>query len=1682
MAGRTHCVLSFLLGLWAVTYGQNLFQLSTSDVRDAGEGRILVRNTGITVNFGREHDVDPNSELVINVQPGDSCKVVVLPEPLSQIPGKLTPSEFPCDFERGELTYVHFGSRLPQFDRVKMQLLYSTDSEYYIIPFTMNVRVNTNEQLEVVVRAEALIVDELMGESDPITGNKLEFASVRGDTGAEKKCQITILTKMSGLPRYGEVVNLEGQIGEPIECNDFLGRGVAYRHTADTASPRRDYIPAVVELIDDDDSVSVREYFQIMVRIADGAANTPPTFDIAKAMFVQEIDQFIMTAITSDVVAATDFETDDRDVVFNITTPLGPGEGYIVSTDDRNQPISSFTQADVEDLKIAYVPPAEDSEEQRVFEVFLEAVDSELLTSESSSVMFVVYPKNTLAPITTRNTGITLFEGQSRVLRPDLNLEISDEDNLDDVIIAPIDGLRHGELRVRGVVQKFFTIQDLQNGHVSYHHDGTDTFSDNIIFRMTDGQNEVEFLFPVTIMSLDDEPPIVDVNTGILTDESAIVPISSNILSATDIDSEDTLIRFILEPPYSTVSEFVLRQLQRPNDPVNWVLVDGIYEQTVTEFHLFDILQNRLHYKHIGGHNTEVYMDRIPFRVADNSEPPNQSPTEVFIAKIRPVDNQPPYLYPGTTLEKTVYEYEQTPIMKPTLRYTDLDSNDRNLLYIITMDPTDLNVNSGLPSAGFLVHVDNPNEPVTSFTQGMINHLKIAYQPPNRELGTNPRMIQFGFIVSDPEGNQAAPQTYNILLLPVDNKPPTVTNPGFFVQERANETMTPILLMAFDEDTPKEDLQFILQQGPRVGTFLFNDRPVQPGDTFGIEDIENERLVYVNSGAEETGDRIYLEVTDGIHYIPVEIHIGIIPIDDEAPTVQLPDGALGSYLEVLEQQSSLITSNILSATDEDTEDLMLTFILDRFPLHGLIERNGMAVDRFTQRDIINGYIRYRHTGGEIGMSSVRDNFNLTISDMSEDFIVGGNRITEIEVFVTILPMDNVAPTVVIEEPLVVDEGSTVPVTFDNINVTDEDTNDDDILCTIISPTQYGYLENISPAPGSEKSRAGQPITAFLVRDLRLNHLNYVQTLHQGIEPDSDMFQFECSDGNSLSGRKILNIEILSENDEPPEIFTRPFIVEEGGELVIDNALLSATDADEPKDELHFYIVNPPIYGRILYDGPDKIPVLNFTLEAIVNNLLSYEHDGSETTSDSMTVLLTDGKYDVTKEIPIIITPKDDETPRLSVNDGLWLDIGEDSLITNRDLQATDLDSPDSNLTFIVRYLPEFGLLQRLDKLDTSVVAENLTIGSSFTQWEIDNQRIRFVHTGTSGGRDKIKFDVTDGENALIDRYFHITINDADNVYPDVINTGVELPEGGRVTLTTDVLTTTDLNSPDENLLFTITNPPIKGHLESTDNPGVAITSFTQLELAGNKIVYVHTSPDEMKMDSFQFQVTDGLNVVVRTFRISLSEVDNQYPVVSYQSLVLKEGGNKLITPFELSINDMDTPDPSSLVFTVTQLPVHGELLYNNTGSVISFTMEDVYNNLISYQHDGSETSVDSFSFTVSDGTHNKFHVYPDTDTLTQQPQKVPIRIFAVDNGMPQMVINRGAPTLMVLNTGELGFMITNKFLRAEDRDSEDDSLTYTITIPPEYGYLVSVNMGNVTITNFTQGKWNFTFAFHIISF
>ncbi|CAG09021.1 unnamed protein product, partial [Tetraodon nigroviridis] len=1621
---------------------------------------ILVANNGIRVPFGRSVFIEPINDLVIQVQPGDKCTITVLEnDPLSQRPGHLSPKKFPCEFGPNDVKYSHFGSRSPSRDRVRLQLRYDTHTDTIIIPFMMEIEVIFT-QLEVLTKNMPLSVEKLLGTSNAIDRRILEFTYDR----SAQQCKITPLSSGNVLPRYGKLVE-EDSVGTTVDCDEFIKMNVRYQHTFPVKSPNRDYIPMLVELHDKEGNMLKQEFFQILVRIREGDENTAPKPSFV-AMMMMEVDQFVMTAITTDMLAAEDVESDPDELIFNITSPLSIEEGYIVSTDDRNLPITSFYQGDLKDLKIAYKPPAVDSDTERIFQIEFEVVDTEGAVSDPFAFMIVVKPMNTLAPVVTRNTGLLLYEGQSRPLSTSQNLEISDEDNLDKVRITVIDGLRHGELTVLGSRRKFFTPGDLDNGVVIYQHDGSDTYSDNIIFRMTDGTKEVEFLFPITVVPTDDEPPIINANTGLILFKNQMMPISSLALSAADIDSEDSSITFTMLPPFSTIGQVFLRQSEAPEDPSTWKFNtdDEVYEKVVTDWLQQDIIDGKLFYKHIGPHSTSTVMDQFSFRVQDDNDPPNQSGESSFIIKIIPIDDLPPELYPGTTLQMTVQEYQLTHFRKKFLRYTDLDTEDRDLKYTIIQPPTDTDQNSPV-ELGTLVLTEKPNTKITSFTQAQINHHKIAYKPPDLELGITTHVLQFRYTVEDVSGNKAD-GVFTIILKPVDNKPPQITNSGFTVLERNAHVITSAELDTSDTDTDRTQISFTVTQPPVHGHLQFTFNYLRKGDTFSLDDIENSRISYIHNGDESTGDTIQIDVSDGVHIVPITIKIHVKPVDDETPTISLPVGTLGSYIDVLENGATEITSNVIQGRDEDTDDLRLTFIVENPPSLGEILVRGIPSGTFTQADIINGYVAYAHTSGEIGFSTKEDFFNLTLTDMSDEWTVGGNKITGVRVHVTILPLDSQAPEVFVGQQFTVTEGEKNLIQNLHISANDADTPLDDLHCTIIVQPTSGYMENISPAPGSEKSRSGTAISAFTIKDIRHRHIYYVQSIHRGVEPVEDRFTFRCSDGINFSERHFFPISIIPSNDEKPDIFMREFVVMEGMNIVIDTPILNGADADLPPDPLTFIVSKPPKHGFILNQlTTGTVPVTNFTLDQIREaSSIVYEHDDSETSEDSFGIILTDGKYTIERTVIVMIIPVDDETPRMAINDGLEVEIGDVKVITSNVLKATDLDSEDSTLTYVIRYGPGQGFLQRTTPLGT---LENITVGMNFTQNDVNQGLIVYIHNGQEGIRDLVKFDVTDGINSLIDRYFYITVGGIDMVFPDVVSKGVSLKEGGRVTLTTDLLSTSDLNSPDEHLVFTITRAPMRGHLECTDTPGTPISSFTQLQLAGSKIYYIHTADDEVKMDSFEFEVTDGYNPVFRTFRISISDVDNKKPVVTIHGLVVTEGDNKLITPFELTVEDRDTVD-RLLKFAVTQVPVHGRLLFNNTRPVTSFTKQDLNDNMISYRHDGTKSLEDSFSFTVTDGTHTDFYVFPDTVFETRKPQMMKITVLSVDDGVPQIVVNKGAPTLRVLDSGRLGVVITRKTLKAEDKDNIQEAVTFRITHAPKYGYLVNLSKGNSTINTFTQ--------------
>lgn len=138
-----------------------------------------------------------------------------------------------------------------------------------------------------------------------------------------------------------------------------------------------------------------------------------------------------------------------------------------------------------------------------------------------------------------------MFEGQFRQFFYLENLQIFDENNLSEVKVFVVDGVRYGYLQIFRN-REYFIFRDFKDGIVFYKYDGIDIYSDNIIFRMIDGKYDVEFLFFVIIYLVDDEFLILNRNFGFEIKKGDIVEVNRFVLGVIDIDSEDVKIFYLL--------------------------------------------------------------------------------------------------------------------------------------------------------------------------------------------------------------------------------------------------------------------------------------------------------------------------------------------------------------------------------------------------------------------------------------------------------------------------------------------------------------------------------------------------------------------------------------------------------------------------------------------------------------------------------------------------------------------------------------------------------------------------------------------------------------------------------------------------------------------------------------------------------------------------------------------------------------------------------------------------------------------------------------------------------------------------------------------------------------------------------------------------------------------------------
>ncbi|XP_028254833.1 FRAS1-related extracellular matrix protein 1b isoform X3 [Parambassis ranga] len=1531
---------------------------------------LVLVNSGVEVTRGHAVYIT-EKELRISVEPTADCKVeVVMNEPMTQRVGRLTPQVFDCSFLQDEVKYVHNGSPLLDEDAVMLRVYRFTSSDTQVETVVLVVRVVDSGSSVVELGSTPLVVPEFYGLSNPINGSVLNIR-----TTPDLVCTVRLMTTDISVPAVGRLVREEESTqrkgasvcseqwniklhsvmsvcspsgrqaaaalcpgNKPClhdtkevrflktSCQDFLSSDLKYQHLS-PPSPEIDYVPIRVELRQRASRALLESQAVWLPVLIHGAMQNQPPRAAFMASFILEVDQFILTPLTTAALDAKDQETPQERLIFNVTAP--PAEGYVTHLDDHTKPIQSFTWLDLHEMQVAYQPPNGSRSHRRNYEVEFQAVDGSYTSSPPITVHISIRASETTSPRVSWNMGLDLLEGQSRPITWE-QLQIVDNDNINAVYLVAVDGPLHGRLSVRGGKAFMFRVKDLREGVVVYHHSDSDSTRDHIVFRISDGRHSIRHKFPINILPKDDSPPFLITNVAVEVQEGGAVRLEEYMLLASDLDSSDD---YIL---YQMVTAPRAGQLLRRSSPQE-------AGHPVDSFLQRDLIQGQIYYQHSG---EEQFEDSFDFTLSDSHQPPNLSQTYTVVIHVFPVKDQLPVEAPGSTRSLAVKETDVVYITQSHLHFTDREHPDSDLTYVITQ-PCFSPLHPGLMDAGRLFYTDSSTAmkrdhmvPVLkSFTQHAVNHMKVAFMPPVEDIGPDPLFVQFVFSVTDHHGGTAIGLIFNITITPVDDQTPEAFTNLLRVEEGGAAFVTEEHLLVQDRDSREGALRVELQRVARHGRLELQGRTLLQGDGFTLPDLRGLRLRYIHDDSETTEDEVALKVTDGLNSADVVLHVQVLPMNDEPPQL---GGGLRGELACQEGGRVQVTVDYLSATDQDSDDSRLTYMLARSPARGELQRAGLTVDKFSQQDLLQGHMYYVHTGGEIGPDPVFDTVTLIISDGEAGGTDGcchgdtppppvplHGTLPVYDLNITVLPVNNKVPSVTVgASMLAVDEGSASCLCGGVLGASDPDSPPEQLTFHLETPPLHGFLENTLPAPGSEKSNAGVRVESFSLVHLTSGFINYVQSEHRGAEPTVDQLTISVSDGLHHSAPVPFYIIINPINDETPSLLLANFSVKEGGTRELTPSLLDGFDLDAPADLLTFTVKQPPAHGRLAIFSSEmshykemeadllrrSLPVTSFTLQELRQGMkIVYMHDDTETLKDAVALRLTDGVHTVEGTAQVTVLPVNDEKPRLlnfvvsngdssrsgvlhfsiergdripptlSRNTGLRLQDGSTATITADQLQLTDPDTAIANLSYIITQPPLYGKLLLRGAL--------LSSPPRFSQTDVDELNLVYRHNpGSPAESDKFYFLPSDGHNQGYlesgqlrgePAVFNIQVERVDRTPPSLTtmqspSTVVDLGSGRYgIFITNKHLQASDPDSPTEELEFSISRPPHFGYLENTGTGAYISGRFTQRDVDQRSVLFVVPADMEVTSDSFRFRLSDpaGNAALPRELELSWSRVE-----------------------------------------------------------------------------------------------------------------------------------------------------------------------------------------------------------------
>jgi subtilase family protein/cadherin-like protein/Big-like domain-containing protein/FG-GAP repeat protein len=187
-------------------------------------------------------------------------------------------------------------------------------------------------------------------------------------------------------------------------------------------------------------------------------------------------------------------------------------------------------------------------------------------------------------------------------------------------------------------------------------------------------------------------------------------------------------------------------------------------------------------------------------------------------------------------------------------------------------------------------------------------------------------------------------------------------------------------------------------------------------------------------------------------------------------------------------------------------------------------------------------------------------------------------------------------------------------------------------------------------------------------------------------------------------------------------------------------------------------------------------------------------------------------FTATKQVRVTVV---DTNPPTTNNDSITLEKGKSAIIA---VTSNDTDGESGlNVNSIVLSNPTNGTL--IDNGDGSIT---------------------YTHDGSETSSDSFTYTIADyAGNVSSLAVVNITITSVNDAPTIITNEPLNVVQGESEIITTSQLLGSDVDDSAAEINFNITTAPLKGQLEYNDNPGIAISNFTQADININRVKYVH---------------------------------------------------------------------------------------------------------------------------------------------------------------------------------------------------------------------------------------------------